>query len=194
MPRQGLSRAHVVAEAALLADEIGLEKLTLAAVATRLGVRLPSLYNHVEGLEGLRRDLALLAVRELVARGQAAAVGLAGRDALFGIASAYRAFGHERPALFAATMRAPDPADTDLVEAAEQALRVIFAALAGYGLSGDDAVDATRGLRALLLGWVTLESSGGFGLPRDVDRSFRRLLEGFDTSLRSRSATQDLMT
>ena len=61
MPRRGLDRAAVVEAAAALADEVGLDGLTLAGVAERLGVRSPSLFNHLpNGLEGLRRELALL--------------------------------------------------------------------------------------------------------------------------------------
>jgi hypothetical protein len=46
------------------------------------------------------------------------------------------------------------------------------------GLSGDDAVDATRALRAALHGFVVLEAAHGFGVAADVDRSFTRLLDG----------------
>jgi hypothetical protein len=66
----------------------------------------------------------------------------------------------------------------------------VFAVLAGYGLSGEDAVDAARALRASMHGFVTLENGGGFGLPVDVDRSFTRLIDGFDAALGSRSASR----
>ena len=60
--------------AAALADEGGAgEELSLARLAERLGVRKPSLYNHVEGLSGLRRELALMALRELGPDGAPAA-------------------------------------------------------------------------------------------------------------------------
>ncbi len=52
----GIDRARVVEVAAELADANGLDQLTLAQVAARLGVRLPSLYNHVDGLPGLRHE------------------------------------------------------------------------------------------------------------------------------------------
>ena len=183
MPRAGLAPARVVAEAAAVADELGLDAVTLAAVAKRLGVRLPSLYNHVSGPDGLRRGLALLGVRELTARISAAAVGRSRRDALVGMARAYRAFARERPGLYATTVRAPDPVDEELLAAASAALDVVLAVLAGYGLRGPDALDAARALRALLHGWVTLETAGGFGIPQDVDRSFDRTLDGFDAAL-----------
>ncbi|MFM9878424.1 MAG: TetR-like C-terminal domain-containing protein [Rhodoglobus sp.] len=50
-------------------------------------------------------------------------------------------------------------------------------ALSGYGLTGDDEIDAIRSLRSALHGFVALEAAGGFGLPLDVDRSYTRLVE-----------------
>ena len=46
MPRAGLTPQRVVVEAEELADLVGLNRLTLAELAARLGVRLPSLYKH----------------------------------------------------------------------------------------------------------------------------------------------------
>lgn len=57
-------------------------------------------------------------------------------------------------------------------------MQVAFDVLAGFGLRGDDAIDATRALRSALHGFATLEASGGFGLPADLDRSFDRLVRG----------------
>ncbi len=57
--------------------------------------------------------------------------------------------------------------------------------LDGYGLAGDDLVDATRVLRSALHGFVSLESAGGFGIPQDVDRSFDRVVQSLDAAFRS---------
>ena len=59
MPRAGLSRERVVEEAASVADQVGFDRLTMAAVAERFGVALPSLHKHVGGIDALRRDLAV---------------------------------------------------------------------------------------------------------------------------------------
>ena len=79
MGRAGLTPQRVAEEAALLADEVGLDQLTLAAVAQRFGVALPSLYKHVRGLDGLRRDLAVVGVQQLAEALSRAAVGQIGR-------------------------------------------------------------------------------------------------------------------
>ena len=67
------------------------EELSLARLAERLHVRKPSLYNQVAGLGDLRRELALLGLRELRPSLSRAAVGKAGREGLFVLAEAYRA-------------------------------------------------------------------------------------------------------
>lgn len=51
-----------------LADEVGLENVTMSAVARRLGVKDASLYAHVRGLEDLRGRIALLAADEKTIR------------------------------------------------------------------------------------------------------------------------------
>jgi AcrR family transcriptional regulator len=190
-PRAGLSREAVVEAAAALADEEGLEGVTLAELASRLGVRTPSLYNHVAGLEGLRRELALLGTRELGRRLGRGAVGKTTDEAIFAMGRAYRDFVKERPGLYAATVRSyriSAPEDPELAAAEGEALEVVLAVLASYGLSSEEAVHAARGLRSVAHGFATLEVSGGFGIPLDLDESFRRLLRAFTAGLRQGSA------
>jgi AcrR family transcriptional regulator len=97
MPRAGLTPERIISEAAAVADEVGLDRLTLAAVAQRCGVSLPGLYKHVSGLDDVRRGIALLAVRELTSAGARAAAGVTGVDALRAISAAYRAYALARP-------------------------------------------------------------------------------------------------
>ncbi|MFF5200321.1 TetR/AcrR family transcriptional regulator [Micromonospora parva] len=185
MPRVGLNQQTVVREAARLADEVGFSQLTLAALANRLGVALPSLYKHVRGADALAQKLAALATAELATEMTTAAVGRSGGDALRAMANAYRGYAHRHPGRYPATQRVPDPADPEHVEAGERAVGAVVAVLRGYGLTGDDAVDATRALRSALHGFVTLEAAGGFGMPRDVDRSYQQLIASMDISFRS---------
>jgi AcrR family transcriptional regulator len=176
----GLNRERVIAEAAAVADDVGLERLTLAAVAKRLGVSLPGLYKHIDGLDGLRRDLAVRGVRELTAVMTAAAVCRSGRDALHAMALAYRSYAVLHPALCAASIRAPSPADAEHLAAGEAAVAVLRAVMDSYGIGGDDAIHAIRCLRVALHGFVSLDAAGGFGLPQSVDVTFTRLIDSLD--------------
>ena len=61
----GINKDAVIRAAQKIADTKGWTALTLAALAAKLRIRSPSLYNHVGGLEDLRRELKLLGLREL---------------------------------------------------------------------------------------------------------------------------------
>ena len=178
-PRMGLDREAVVEAAAALTDEEGLEGLTLGRVAERLGVRAPSLYNHVAGLGDLRRGVAAVGTEQLGDRLMRAAVGKSGEQAIFAIADAYRAFAKEHPGLYAAILRAPEPGDARCQAAAEAILEVVGAAFQTYRLDPVEHIDAIRGLRSLSHGFVSLELSGGFGMLQDVERSFRRAVRTY---------------
>jgi AcrR family transcriptional regulator len=186
---RGLDRAVVVDTAARAADRSGLDGLTLGGVAGELGVRTPSLYNHVAGLPGLRRELALRGVRELGDRLRDAAVGLAGEDALFELAAAYRAYAGERPGLYEALQRAPAPGDAELRAAADDALRPVLAVLRGYGLEGDAAIHAARSVRSALHGFAELESVGGFGIDLDPDESHRWMVAALSAGMRQQGGS-----
>ncbi len=186
-PRLGLDRRTVVREAAALADAEGLEALTLARLAGKLGIRPPSLYNHVSGMEDLRRELALLGLGELTERLGQAAIGRANEEVIVALAEAYRAYARERPSLYAASLRAPDPEDPDWRAAGERVVRIVLAAFAGFGLHDEDALHAVRGLRSALHGFVGLEAAGGFGLPLDLDESFQRLIRAYLSGLRAQA-------
>jgi len=185
--RAGITREQVVSVAAELADAHGLEQLTLAQVAAAVGVRLPSLYNHVEGLPGLRRELTLLGLRtfgECISR---AAIGKASDEAVLAVAQAYRRFVAEHPGLYAATVQAPAPEDQALAQASQTIVEVVLAVLAPYNLASSAAIHAVRGLRSLVHGFATLEGAGGFGLPLDRDESFLWLLHTYLAGLRAAS-------
>jgi len=183
--RAGLTEALVIAEAERLADEVGLPRLTLAALAARLGVRQPSLYKHIEGMDGLLRSISVRGKGELAYVLARAAVGRERADALTSVSHAYRAWALEHPGRYAAVQRAPAPGDAEDEAASLTVVQVVTDVLAGYGLGDDDAIDATRALRSALHGFVTLDSNGGFALPVDIDRSFERLVSGLGRAFES---------
>lgn len=183
MARAGLTEDRVVTEAERIADEVGLSQLTLAALAGNLGVRQPSLYKHIDGMDALHRSIALRAKRELTDVLGRAAVGRARGDAIRAIADAYRTWAVEHPGRYAATTRAPIPGDAEDEAAANAVVNVVLDVLAGYHLSGDSAIDATRTMRSALHGFVSLETNDGFGLPVSLDGSYAFLVDSLVAAL-----------
>lgn len=187
MAKHGITPETVVDAAAAIADRDGLKAVTLARLAADLGVKPPSLYKHVDGLDPVLAALTRRGLAEANARLQRAAIGKAHDAALFALADAYRQFAHERPGLYAASLRPVAAGDREAAAAGEALLGTLAAALSGYGMKGDDARHAMRGLRAIIHGFVSLDASGAFRLRGDLDESFRRLLAAFSRDLAARA-------
>ncbi len=184
-PRAGLNPQRVVDTAVALADEDGLDALTLARVAGELGVRPPSLYEHVDGLEGLRRALRLRGLQTMATSFRRAATGRSRDEAVRALADAFRTFARRHPALYEATVRSVERDSPEVRAAAEDVLEILFAVLGGYGIRGEEAVHATRYLRSVLHGFTSLELAGGFGMPTQLEASYRRIEEALVVALRS---------
>jgi AcrR family transcriptional regulator len=182
--RPGLTRSTVVRAAAELYDAAGGGDVLLKDVARKLGVRTPSLYNHIGGQDELRHELAVYGAQQLAVWIGRAAIGKAGDDAVIAAAEAYRAFSKEHPGLYQITLHAPAPGNNALHLAAEEILHILHLILLEYRLSEAEEIHAVRGLRSLVHGFVSLELAGGFGMPVDVDESFHFLIEMYIRGLR----------
>lgn len=175
MPRAGLSTDVVARTAADLLNREGRQALTLARVADELGVRSPSLYNHVDGVEGLERAIALTGIEQLADVCRTAVMGKSGAEALRAMAHAYRDFARNQPGVYALTQVA-HPGDAEFEARSQRALEPVVAVLEGFGLTGEDLIHAARAMRASLHGFTLLEVQGGFGLTVDVDASFEWMI------------------
>lgn len=190
MPRAGLTTDTVVRAAADLADEVGFEATTLSTLARVLGVRVASLYSHVEGSTGLREGVAALALGELADLAAEAVAGRSERDALEGYTAAYRDFARRHPGRYAAT-RLRVGADSPVVAVGRRHAALALAVLRGYGLDEADTVHAVRLLGSLVHGFTELELSGGFDHSEpSPEESWRRALDGLDATLRSWSVSR----
>ncbi|KUO16007.1 TetR-like C-terminal domain-containing protein [Streptomyces dysideae] len=185
MARAGITADRLVAAAADLADEVGFENVTLSALARHFGVKDASLYSHVKNLQDLRTRLALLAGGEMIDRIAAAVAGRAGKDALAAFAGAYREYALERPGRYAATQIRIDQSLVTDAPAFRRTAEITYGMLRAYGLEEPDLTDAVRLLRSTFHGYCALESTGGFGAPRDVQRSWDRAVEALHVALQN---------
>ncbi|WP_214324328.1 TetR-like C-terminal domain-containing protein [Nonomuraea sediminis] len=185
MARAGVTVERLAEAAAELADEVGLDSVTVSEVARRFGVKDASLYSHIRNAHELRVRVAVLALAELADRAAAALAGRAGKDALVAFADAYRDYAREHPGRYAAAQIELDP-ETARASAARRHSDMMRAILRGYSLAEPDQTDAVRLLGSAFHGFVSLELSGGFRHhPRAADASWTRILDTLDTALRT---------
>ncbi len=178
----GLDRARVVEAAAALVDEQGFEGFTLARLAADLGIRSQSIYAHVDGLDNLRRELALVSLSELGYRLARATMGRNGRDALHALANTHAAFATERPGLYACSLRTPD-GDEELARRISDVTDPWHAVLASFGLRPSEIVHYHRAMWAAIHGFVTLRHEGLMTRKASPDRSFTLMIDVFADAL-----------
>jgi AcrR family transcriptional regulator len=168
------SPAAIVAAARAILEEDGLDAVTMASVAARVGVRPPSLYKHVRDREDLVVAMVADAADELRAVVTAAATGSPGglHARVSAVADAYRAFARRTPraASLLYTDFGPDLAlpQARLAEAARPVVE-----LAGEIAGERDALPAARVLTAFVHGFTSMESAGAFRMGGDIDEAYR---------------------
>lgn len=177
--RTRADRAAVLAAACDVADRDGLDGLTLASVAAELGLHSSSLYNHVDGLDGLRRDVTVAALVELSERLRDAVLGRGGGAGMRAIAEAYRAFAVQRPGGFhAATTWHLRCEWEEVASAVKGGSQAIHAVISSFGLEGVPLRHAARAYTAALIGFI--QSAGQtFTDPPDAEGTFDYLVSLF---------------
>jgi AcrR family transcriptional regulator len=178
-PKFALDITTILEAAGDLADQQGMQEVTLANLAKKLGIRPPSLYNHFDGLPGLRKKLAIYGIDRLYKGMADAAIGVSGTEAVLAISQFYVNFARMHPGLYEATLLAPDPEDEDVQQAGAKIVDLSVRVLTVYHLDGNQALHAVRGLRSILHGFSALEQKGGFKMALDLDESLTIIIKAF---------------
>jgi AcrR family transcriptional regulator len=161
MARGRILPGGIVDTAITLIDREGFEALSISGVAEALRVRPSALYGHVGSLDRLRDRIAVTATNHLTTAVGAAAMGVAGPNALDAIGHAYRGFAHVHPGQYSAILR-PASADNVDLASANEALHDVFARVyLGAGLDTEEANLAAGNTRSAIHGFVTLEHASG---------------------------------
>lgn len=162
MVRQRIDADEVVAAAVMIVDGESPEELALSRVAEELGVQSSALYNHVDGLDGLRRAVAERGAEGLLAVLRDAVIARSGTDAFVALADAYRAFARRHPGQYVAALGAPDESDGRVAATQADIRELIGRVLDSSAFDGD--VDRAVGVTlSCLHGGVVLEMRGVVG-------------------------------
>ena len=156
-----LSRDIIVNAALTFLDRDGWDGLTINALATQLGTKGPSLYNHVDSLEDLRRTVRMRVIDDILQMLSTVAAGRTRDDAVMAMASAYRSYAHHHPGRYSAFTRMPlGGDDPEFTTASHAAAAPVIEVLASYGLDVEAAFFAALEFWAALHGFVLLEMTG----------------------------------
>ena len=185
-PAKTTNEDIVHAARALIEDEGS--DFSVAALATRVGIRAPSLYKRFDNRAAILAAVECQVITEL---GQVIARALNRKsDAPFAAAAkAYRKFAKANPRaytlLFAADINTGESADSNIDEI-QQARTAALAPLLEQlekMKSVEDPLSAARFVTTLLHGFITMELAGAFHMGGSVDAAFEDAVERMERGL-----------
>lgn len=162
MGAKGLTKEIIVAEAVSCIESTGQPTVSLHELARRLGIKTPSLYNHIKNTKELQYDIFQYAIAQFVANQRAATEGKQKDEAVRAFAQAYYAFATEHRGLYRLIMSIPSEEDEQAKEMALPLLDTVVAILTDYGLSEESVAHWQRVFRAILHGFISQEDLGYF--------------------------------
>jgi AcrR family transcriptional regulator len=184
-----LSREIIVNAALTFLDREGWDALTINALAAQLGTKGPSLYNHVDSLEDLRRTVRMRVIGDIVTMLARVAEGRVGDDAVLVMAAAYRSYAHHHPGRYSAFTRMPLSGgdDPEFTAATKGAAGPVMSVLSSYGLDPEQAFYAALEFWSALHGFVLLEMTGVMDDIIDTDTLFTDMVLRLAVGMERRS-------
>ena len=171
----------------MLEERGRLDAVSLAQVAARIGIRTQSLYAHVEGLDGLRRALALRGLSALGERLAAAAKGSVDGEAIEAVVRAYYAFAIEHPGLYDASLQPPGQ-DPELRAAMTTVMGPLNVVFDRYGLDDAASLHWYRIVFAGVHGFAALQRDGLLTMPGDPATSLGHMIQAFVHQIEAEAA------
>lgn len=185
MSRNGLDTNRIISRAAQMANEMGLENITLKMLADDLGVKSPSLYNHIDGLDDLKMQLMVYGWKQMEQRIIQAVIGISGYDAIQAGCYAFYEYATENPGVFDAMLWYNKFQNAETMEATKGLFSFLFKITASLNISEENCNHIIRTLRGFLEGFSLLVNNAAFGNPISIEESFALsvnvLIEGIKT-------------
>ena len=177
-------RKTIINTARALIEREGIEHLSLAKLAKEVGIKAPSLYNHIDSKNSLLHAVIEETYLQLFTAYDKAleSSGSSPEEKLLTILDAHYRFAHANPRSYILAYTAADADQLNnpdmLLQKAIQ-IQVIIKEIAGEG----NSLTALRGLLALVHGFVMLELNGqlrrGGDLQQTLQDAVRAYLRGW---------------
>jgi AcrR family transcriptional regulator len=179
-----IGRAAILDAALELADQAGLDGVTMHAVAQRLNVTTMALYRHLDGKDALLDGL----VERLLTAFPARQARQPGEQWLTAMASGIRQVARRHPAVFPLLLTRPA-----VTPAAQRVRDAVVAALQDAGLAEAAAKRAERLISTAVLGFAASEAAGRFRQHDQavLDQDFAELLRWLRLALTSMPAAEE---
>jgi AcrR family transcriptional regulator len=170
-----VNRDTILEQAVVLIKQEGVEALSLAKLATALGIKAPSLYRYYDSRTRLLQGVNLLTTGQLAAAMHDAAQGDDPYARLLAMARAYRRYALENPSLYMLAFSDLATPDADALLGLALPLQAAIETWVG----AEGSLAALRGLFALAHGYASLEISGRFQRGGDLEVTYEQVVGAY---------------
>ena len=172
MARMGLDKNAIIYRAAQLVNNVGIENITLKMLADDLNIQPPSLYNHIQGLEDLKKELMVYGWLQTEEKIIEAVAGIGGYEALEVACRTFLEYATANPGVFNAMLWYNKFESVETQNATAKLFSVAFKIASSLNISQENCVHLTRTFRSFLEGFALLVNNNAFGNPVSTKDSF----------------------
>lgn len=177
MPKNNISEELIIETSAHIANEIGLDNLSLKIIAEELNIKPPSLYNHIFGLDNIKEKLMIYGWKQIENKMIDSAVGVAGYEALKNMCYAFYDYATNNKGVFAAMLWYNKYETQENNNSTVRLFELLFKVMKALDISEDNINHSIRTLRGFLEGFSLLVNNNAFGNPISIKESFDLSLE-----------------
>lgn len=186
-----LTRDAVIQAASELVDETGLHRISLKIIAEKLHIRTPSLYNHIDSLDDLLREIAHQGMATMNHNMAQAAIGISGDAALQAAAVVYLNYAIQHPGVYETIQWATWNGSTETERLLEDYLAFLARLIQSCHFQKEKTQEIQKILTGVLHGYVTLQLRLALVHPDEVRAG---LYDTLDTVLLGLHAKYDTST
>ncbi len=185
MPRLGLTADTIIETAAQIANEIGVDKISIKLLAEKCNIKSPSFYNHFTNLDEIKNSIMLYGWKQLEEKALRAAVGVSGYDAVKAICYAFYDYATNNAGIFDAMLWYNNFQDERAHKATQNMFDMIYKITASLNISEQNSRHLVRMFRSFLEGFCLLVNKKSFGHPQSVSDTFALSIDTLIAGMKS---------
>lgn len=163
-----ITKDAVIQTASEIADEMGLNNLSLKIVAKKLDIKTPSLYNHIDSLDDLLRAVAHNGMRKMNDLMKQAAIGTTGTAAIKAISVEYLNYMIEHPGVYETIQWASWHTTDETTAIFDDYLSLLTILIKSCHFNPTQTDDILNMLTGIIHGYTTLQLRYAFSNPDKV--------------------------
>lgn len=176
---ESLTRNDVVQAALYCLEKEGEKSLGINRVARELNIKPPSIYNHIESNDELRKAVAIEGWKKLYdTLILADLLNKPKKESITLLLTTFRTFAHNNKNLYMVISNTFIEQDrSDFLEVSRAFFKLFNELLGGFNIAEAEQIHVIRWLRSIAHGFIMLELQQQFELPENVDQSYAFIIK-----------------